>query len=114
MSPRPSARCNKPFLLQPTRSSRTFCFCLKRCAHEEVNAPQPCVCICLKHDPFCPPLLERLPYTHPQIVLLRTSRIGDVLGATPALRALRVQLPEAEISIITVSLPYCNTYQVLP
>lgn len=58
----------------------------------------------LKNDPLRPNLLARLPFAPRKIVLMRASRIGDFLCATPALRALRARLPEAEIHVITVPL----------
>ena len=54
------------------------------------------------NDPFSPGLLSRLPESPRKIVLLRASRIGDFLCATPAYRALRMALPDAEITMITL------------
>ncbi len=53
-------------------------------------------------DAFSPGLLSRLPETPRKVVLLRASRIGDFLCATPAYRALRMSLPESEITMITL------------
>ena len=53
-------------------------------------------------DPFTPGLLSRLAESPRKIVMLRASRIGDFLCATPAYRALRMALPEAEITMITL------------
>ena len=55
-------------------------------------------------DPFAPGLLSRLCEKPRKVVLLRASRIGDFLCATPAFRALRAVLPEAEITMITLPL----------
>lgn len=53
-------------------------------------------------DPFAPGLLHKLPQPPRKIVLLRASRIGDFINATPAFQTIRHTLPEAEISIITL------------
>ena len=54
------------------------------------------------NDPFVPGLLSRLPEPPHKIILLRASRIGDFLCATPAFRALRKALPGTEITMITL------------
>ncbi len=54
------------------------------------------------NDPFAPGLLSRLTEMPRQVALLRASRIGDFVCATPAFRALRRALPEAEITMITL------------
>lgn len=54
------------------------------------------------NDAFTPGLLFRLAKPPRKIALLRASRIGDFLCATPAYRALRMALPEAEITMITL------------
>ncbi len=53
-------------------------------------------------DLFSPGLLSRLPEPPRKVVLLRASRIGDFICTTPAFRALRAALPEAEIIMITL------------
>ena len=56
------------------------------------------------NDPFAPGLLSRLCEMPRKVALVRASRIGDFLCATPAFRALRAALPEAEITMITLPL----------
>lgn len=53
-------------------------------------------------NPFTPNLLQRLPEPPRRVVLLRAGRIGDFVCATPAFRALRAALPQAEITLITL------------
>jgi ADP-heptose:LPS heptosyltransferase len=73
-------------------------------------------------DPTAPGLLTRLPEPPRKVALLRASRIGDFLCATPALRALRRALPEAEFTMITLPLlrglversPYLDRFVACP
>ncbi len=56
------------------------------------------------NDPFAADLLARLPFTVGNVALLRPSRIGDFICASPALRALHMALPSAAITMITLPL----------
>jgi ADP-heptose:LPS heptosyltransferase len=75
-----------------------------------------------KHDAFTPGLLSRLAEPPRKVVLLRASRIGDFLCATPAFRALRRALPRAEITLLTLPmlrdlayrLPYIDRVEDFP
>lgn len=60
--------------------------------------------------PFLPNLLSRLPEPPKKIIVLRASRIGDFICATPAFRALRAALPDAEITLI--GLPFVRELAV--
>lgn len=51
-------------------------------------------------QPFLPNLLDRLPEPPKKVVVLRASRIGDFICATPAFRALRAALPDADVTLI--------------
>ncbi|MGI0486670.1 glycosyltransferase family 9 protein [Pantanalinema rosaneae CENA516] len=53
-------------------------------------------------DPLLPGLLDHLPQVPKKVVLVRASRIGDFVCATPAFRALRHALPTAEISLVAM------------
>lgn len=74
------------------------------------------------NDPFAPGLLSRLCEMPRKVALVRASRIGDFLCATPAFRALRAALPQAEITMITLSLlrglversPYLDRFVAFP
>ncbi len=55
-----------------------------------------------RFDPFSPGLLRRLPEPPRKVVVLRASRVGDFINATPAFRALRRALPDARIDVITL------------
>lgn len=73
-------------------------------------------------DPFQPGLLARLPAPPRKVALLRASRIGDFLCSIPAFRALRVALPAAEITMITLPMlrelvmrsPYFDRFAPFP
>lgn len=73
-------------------------------------------------DPFVPGIVARLPEPPRKIALLRASRIGDFICATPAFRALRHAFPEAEITIITLPIlraialhsPHLDRYREFP
>jgi ADP-heptose:LPS heptosyltransferase len=55
-----------------------------------------------ERDPFLPGLLDGLPSPPEKVVLLRASRIGDFINATPAFKAIRAALPGAKIDLITL------------
>src|SRR2546429_9284713 len=73
-------------------------------------------------NPFLPGLLSRFQQPPRKVVLLRASRIGDFICATPAFRALRAALPNAEISMITLPMlrdlalrsPYLDRFIAFP
>jgi ADP-heptose:LPS heptosyltransferase len=75
----------------------------------------------LRH-PFFPGLLARLPFNPREVVLLRASRIGDFLCATPAFRALRAALPAARFTLIgqpflrelVARCPYLDCFEPFP
>ncbi|MFL6624826.1 MAG: glycosyltransferase family 9 protein [Sulfurifustaceae bacterium] len=68
------------------------------------------------------PLLTRLSPAPRKIAVVRASRLGDFICATPALRALRAALPSAEIVMITLPLlrdlvarlPYIDRFVAFP
>jgi ADP-heptose:LPS heptosyltransferase len=53
-------------------------------------------------NPFSNSLLTELKSPPRKVVILKASRIGDFINTTPAFRALRQALPEAEICVITL------------
>jgi ADP-heptose:LPS heptosyltransferase len=73
-------------------------------------------------DTFTPGLLHRLPKMPRKVAVLRATRIGDFLCTIPALRALRMELPGAEITMITLPLlrdlvsrcPYLDRFIAFP
>ncbi len=58
-----------------------------------------------EYNAFTPGLLKRIG-TVQSLVVVKPSRIGDFICATPTLRALRAALPQARISLVT--LPMLN------
>jgi ADP-heptose:LPS heptosyltransferase len=52
------------------------------------------------NDPFAPGLLTRCVPPPRKMVLVRALRVGDFVCATPAFRALRAALPDAEITLV--------------
>lgn len=72
--------------------------------------------------PFDPGLLSRLPAPPRRVVIVKPSRIGDFLCATPALRALRHTLPEARVTLVTLPIlrdlalrcPHVNGFAPFP
>ncbi len=69
---------------------------------QQVEHTQNPLSILHRFDPFTPGLLQRLPEPPRKVVVLRASRIGDFINATPAFRALRKALPNARIDVITL------------
>ncbi len=53
-------------------------------------------------DPFAPGLLHELPGPPSKIVILRASRIGDFINASPAFHTLRTAFPHAKLTLITL------------
>src|SRR5437879_13894556 len=53
-------------------------------------------------NPLTSGLFTRLSERPRKVALVRASRIGDFICATPAFRALRRALPDAEITMITL------------
>ncbi|NLG96988.1 MAG: glycosyltransferase family 9 protein [Chloroflexi bacterium] len=54
-----------------------------------------------ERDPLAPGLLQEIPPPR-SVVILKASRIGDYINATPAVRALRKALPQAAFTMITL------------
>ncbi len=54
------------------------------------------------NDPFEPGFIARVSRPIRKVGILRASRLGDLICATPALRAIRGAFPEAEISLIAL------------
>ncbi|HEX8202269.1 MAG TPA: glycosyltransferase family 9 protein, partial [Isosphaeraceae bacterium] len=74
-------------------------------------------------EPACGPgLLSRLPEAPRTVALVRASRIGDFVCATPAFRALRAALPGAEITLIALPMvrapaersPHLDRFEAFP
>jgi ADP-heptose:LPS heptosyltransferase len=79
-------------------------------------------------DPFAPGFLQEIGQNEigfervRKVAILKASRIGDFINTTPALRALRNALPEAEFSLISLPmlrplverLPYIDRYLDFP
>jgi ADP-heptose:LPS heptosyltransferase len=76
----------------------------------------------MSYDASTPGLLQRLPQPPRQVALVRPSRLGDLICATPAIRALRGALPQSEIILVTlpllrdlaVRLPSVDGYAAFP
>ncbi|HZS94811.1 MAG TPA: glycosyltransferase family 9 protein [Chloroflexota bacterium] len=72
-------------------------------------------------DPFEPGLLKRIKEPR-RIVIVRASRIGDFICATPALRALRAAVPRAQIALLALPMvrelvdrsPYIDRFIAFP
>jgi ADP-heptose:LPS heptosyltransferase len=72
--------------------------------------------------PVAPPLLSLLPEPPRTVALVRASRIGDFVCATPAFRALRVAVPGARITLIALPMiralaersPHLDRFEAFP
>jgi|SRR5579875_3654275 len=72
-------------------------------------------------DPFQPGLLQRIEAPR-RVAIVRASRLGDFICATPAFRALRAALPRAQISLIALPMvreaaelsPYIDRFIAFP
>lgn len=56
------------------------------------------------NNQFSPGLLSRLPEPPRKVAIVRASGVGEFICATPAFRALRMELRQAEISLIAMPL----------
>jgi ADP-heptose:LPS heptosyltransferase len=75
-----------------------------------------------ERDPFTPGLLDDIVEPLRKIVVLKASRIGDLINTTPAFRALKEAAPQAEITLISLPMledivermPYISRFLPFP